>query len=74
VLPDLKPISAGNVIQPQRCARGLCLRDYLPSFLAFLSLYGLGFTPRCGFGTAEKAMTSHLEVVPPERRAAVLED
>lgn len=71
VLSDLVPVTAGHIVKAQRRTRRLGLSDCLLGLLALRALYCFGFAARCGFGTAEKAMASHLEVEPEVRRARV---
>ena len=72
VLSDLVPVTAGHIVKAQRRTRRLGLSDCLLGLLALRALYCFGFAARCGFGTAEKAMASHLEVEPEVRRARTL--
>jgi hypothetical protein len=47
---DLRPPPTGDVVEAQRCARGLDLRDALPRRLALSALYRLRFPPGRGLG------------------------
>jgi len=69
VLSDFLPVTPSHVIEPQRRARGLGLRNGLLRLLALGALYRFGFTPGRGFGAAVKAMTVDSELEVEERRA-----
>src|SRR3954453_5887774 len=74
MLRVLRPVAPSDIVKPQRGARGLDLRDVRLGALAFLAFYCFGFAPRRLLCRAEKAMTSDLEIVLPERRARVASD
>src|SRR5262249_41129641 len=74
MLPVFGPVAPGHVVEPQRRARALGLRDVLLRPLALGSLYRFGFAARGLFRRAEKDMTSDLESIWPERRRRVAAD
>src|SRR5262245_40445593 len=68
------PIAPRHIVEPQRGVRVLGLRDQQLRALALLPLYRFGF-PLVGLlGRAEKATTSDLKIVLPERGARVASD
>jgi len=74
ILANISPPPSSNIIEPQRGTRSLYLCDLRLGFLALAPLYRFGFTPGRAFGRAEKATTSDLEIVLPERGARVASD
>ena len=67
VLSDLRPVTTGNIVEPQGCIGRAGLRNERLRLFAFLALYRLGFAFVRAFGRAEKATTVDLEIVLPER-------
>jgi len=74
MLPDLGPVTRGHVLQAQRRASRLDLRDQLPGLLALAALYRFGFALGGGLRGAVKSMSCELEIELPERRARVFVD
>src|SRR6516225_2054318 len=74
VLRVLGPIAPGDVVELERRARVLGLRDQRPRALALDRLYFLGFALVRLLCTSEKLTTSDLESILPERRARVATD
>src|SRR5262249_5081693 len=71
VLRVFLPVTPRDIVKPQRRARGFGLRNELLGALTFGPLYGLGFPPGRLLRRSEKATTSDLEIVLPERGARV---
>jgi hypothetical protein len=74
VVLRLRPEPTGHVIEPQRRARDLALRNDLLRLLALGGLYFFGFAPGRGFGAAVKAMTVDAEFEVPVWRARLAID
>ena len=74
MLPDLGPPPRGHVLQAQRRARRLDLRDQSLGLLARAALYRFGVPLGRGLRGAVKSMTCELEIELPERRARVFVD
>src|SRR5215471_3680972 len=70
----LSPIASGHVVEAQRRARVLGLRDQRLGSFALLPLYGFGFPSGGLLRRAEKATTVDLEVECVERRPLVASD
>jgi hypothetical protein len=74
ILRVLGPVAPSDIVELERRARGLGLRDQRPCSLAFDALYGFGFALLGLFCRAEKANTFDLEIVLVERRSWVASD
>jgi hypothetical protein len=68
------PVAPGDIVEAQRCRCGSDLSEMPLCLLALGAFYRFGFAPGRALGRSEKAMTSDLEVVAPERRALVFDD
>src|SRR5262249_28043879 len=74
VLRVLLPIAPGHVVELERGAGMLGLRDQRPRPLALDALYRFGFAARRLLRASEKLTISDLESVLPERRPRVASD
>jgi hypothetical protein len=74
MLPNLLPVPARNIIEPQRSARGLSLRDQPSRLLTLGGFYFFRFPPGRALCRAVKAMTAPLEIEVPEWRARIFID